>query len=418
MTHPKSLIFQLHKHWEVVEALVRAAREYPAFRTEQVLAVAGRVQPGLDQAAREEVVRSLLRAEILQAQPRTDDLLINPLVVDFVRGLTREHELGLASVLRARIDGMREALQAMNEGLDRADNDRVRQAAGWLAELIRQIRLQLENDKQAIMQIAEDAKSADSQIPLRHRYRRVLEAYDQYIEPMNQLMDTGPQGVFRHHLEAVEATLDRVLDWYIAQGALYSHRLQIRQVSYQAKALRREGRLIAQQCADTLFPLREEVRQNDALASAVSGMLGEVRRKGLRRALARRADVSSLPVWYSERGTRISAGDEIREVMARALAFEPAPAVFSEDVEPSDLPLPERVDEQALRRALLASLPVDDLLAWLRNRCPGVSDATLLRLCHDLSRDETWQVRYAGTRDTITLEKIRVTHHPWSLHES
>ena len=199
MTNPKSLIFQLHKHWDVVEALVRAVREYPAFRSDQVLALVGRMQPGLEFPAREDVVHSLLRA----------------------------------------------------------DNDRIRQAAARLADLIRQVRLQLDADKQAIMQIAEEAKSADSQIPLKRRYRRVLEAYDQYIEPMNQLMDTGPQGVFRHHLEAAEVTLDRVLDWYTAQGALYSHRLQIRQVAYQAKALRREGRLIAQQCADTLFPLRD-----------------------------------------------------------------------------------------------------------------------------------------------------------------
>lgn len=37
MANPKSLIFQLHKHWDVIESLVRASRERPAFDEETVL---------------------------------------------------------------------------------------------------------------------------------------------------------------------------------------------------------------------------------------------------------------------------------------------------------------------------------------------------------------------------------------------
>jgi CDP-glycerol glycerophosphotransferase (TagB/SpsB family) len=55
-------------------------------------------------------------------------------------------------------------------------------------------------------------------------------------------------------------------------------------VAHQAKELRRFGRLIAQQCADTVLPLREEMRQHNALTSAVSLLLGQVRKRGLRRA--------------------------------------------------------------------------------------------------------------------------------------
>ena len=93
------------------------------------------------------------------------------------------------------------------------------------------------------------------------------------------MMDTGPQGTFYRYLEDAERSLDLAFEQLSVQGGLYSHRLQLRQVAHQAKELRRFGRLIAQQCADTVLPLREEMRQHNALTSAVSLLLGQVRKR-------------------------------------------------------------------------------------------------------------------------------------------
>jgi hypothetical protein len=53
--------------------------------------------------------------------PRSSDLQLNAYVLEFVRGLTREHELGLAAVLQARVAAIREATEALNEGMLGAD---------------------------------------------------------------------------------------------------------------------------------------------------------------------------------------------------------------------------------------------------------------------------------------------------------
>lgn len=42
MATPKSLVFQLHKYWEVIDHLARLPRELPAFEEAQVLAVIAR----------------------------------------------------------------------------------------------------------------------------------------------------------------------------------------------------------------------------------------------------------------------------------------------------------------------------------------------------------------------------------------
>ena len=87
MANPKSLIFQLHKHWDVIEALVRASREWPAFDEAMVLRLIGKSSRGSDSEPEcGEILRSLCSSDVLQWLERTDTLQVNPLVQEFARG--------------------------------------------------------------------------------------------------------------------------------------------------------------------------------------------------------------------------------------------------------------------------------------------------------------------------------------------
>jgi hypothetical protein len=412
MSNPRSLVYALYTHWDAVELLVRLSREFAVLTCDQVLNGIAKASGELDAEARGAVLRALVNADILQTLPRSPDLQINAYVLEFVRGLTREHELGLAAVLQARVAAIREATETLNEGMLRADMDRVRGAANKLAELFRQISLQLDQDRHALLELAEDAKSADASMPLAQRYRRVLDAYDQYVEPMNQMMDTGPQGTFYRYLEDAERSLDLAFEQLTVQCGLYSHRLQLRQVAHQAKDLRRFGRLIAQQCADTVLPLREEMRQHNTLTSAVSLLLGQVRKRGLRRAMSRHTVSTAMPVWRNERGFRLQLGDEVRAVMAAAQQYQPQSVAFPQDEPGNAPPLLEHVDESAIRQQLKSSLPVNSLLDWLHSHHGHLQDATLLRLFHELQHEASWHIEASERPETTTLQAIRVLHHP------
>ena len=412
MANPRSLVYALYSHWDTVEVLVRLSREFAVLTTEQVLGCIAKVSPQLDAEAQGAALRTMVNADILQPCARSSDLQLNAYLLDFVRGLTREHELGLAAVLQARVAAIREATEGLNEGMQGADMDQARGAANKLAELFRQISLQLDQDRHALLELAEDAKSADASMPIAQRYRRVLEAYDHYVEPMNQMMDTGPQGTFYRYLEDAERSLDLAFEQLSVQGGLYSHRQQLRQVAHQAKELRRFGRLIAQQCADTVLPLREEMRQHNALTSAVSLLLGQVRKRGLRRALSRHAAGTTLPVWRNERGFRLQLGDEVRAVMAAAQQYQPQSVAFPQDDPGNAPPLLEHVDEAAIRQQLRSSLPVDSLLDWLHTHHGHLQDGTLLRLFHELQHESSWQIEASEHPEITTLQAIRVLHHP------
>lgn len=68
-----------------------------------------------------------------------------------------------------------------------------------------------------------------------------------------------------------------------SQGGLYSHQVLLRQVGFRVKDLRQSGRLALKQCTNILMPLREEIRRHNHLSAAIGQLLGEVRKKGLRR---------------------------------------------------------------------------------------------------------------------------------------
>ena len=196
MANPRSLVFALYSHWPVVEWLVQRTREIPAFESEQVLSMISKVDPSMQRDAREHVLRALINTEILRVLPRDELLQLNPLVLEFVRGLNREHELGLSAVLQARVQGIRDATERLNEAIESNDLDLLRQCAVQLTELFRQIAQQLDQDRHAILEIAEKAKSTEAHVPAERRYRQVLQAYDDYIEPMAEMMDSGPSGSF------------------------------------------------------------------------------------------------------------------------------------------------------------------------------------------------------------------------------
>lgn len=413
MANPRSLVFALYNHWQVVEWLVQLSREYPAFESAQIIELIGKVDARNTQEDRDSILRSLINAEILQQLPRNDLLQLNGHVIEFVRGLTREHELGLSAVLQARVQAVREATSELNEALEQRDLDKLRNACVRLAELFRQVGMQLDQDRHAILEIAEKAKSADSQMPAERRYRQVLQAYDEYIEPMAAMMDSGPNGTFYRHLEDSEHTLDHAIEILSAQGALYSLRILVRQSGFQAKELRKLGREVLKQCSDTLLPLREELRQHNSLSATISQLLGQVRKRGLAHVFRKQ----QLPIWRADRPKRVSVGDEIRTVMAEARNFQPTSMAFPPEPPAVSISELQLVDGIELRERLSKCLPIPSLLDWLYSNYALLNDATLLRLYHELINEPEWQMAQADQPLSTELGQLRVTHYPHGVSQ-
>lgn len=411
MPSPKSLISALHTHWDAMEALVPLGRDLPVFEIDQVQGVIARVYPGIAASERDEKLRQMVSSGLLEALPRGGLLELHPLVREFVRGLLKEHALGLSSVLRARLDGVSSTVSILQEGLQVSDLDKLRRGATQLSELFHEIHQQLEHDHHAIMDMAERAKASNANVPISRRYSEVLAAFDEYIAPMTEMMDPGPEGAFIRKLEHAEQVLDHAYEVLSAQGALYSLRIATRHAAYRAKELRRMGREVLAHCIDTLMPLREEFRQHNSLSSAISTLLGRVRKRGLRRVFAKH----DLPLWRRDQPRRVAVGDEVKTLMAEALNFQPQTVAFPDEVKDTASLQIDRVDMPSLRAALESSGAVPDLLVWLRHYAADWSDSSLLRVYHELLFEDRAQVAIAEQPTTVDLHSIRISYTPHGI---
>ena len=405
---PRSLVYSLGTHWDVIEWLVQKSREQLYFEPEQVVSVIAKVYPNLSVMECEETLRKLANSGLLEVLARGNALQINSYVLEFVRGLTREHELGLSAVLHVRVQAIRDANDKLNEGIQLNNMDMIRHAAMNLSELFRQISQQLDQDRHAILDIAEKAKASDSQLSAAHRYREVLQAYDHYVEPMAQMMDSGATGTFYRYLEQAEHSLDKAVEKLTTQGSLYTQRQHIRQVAFFAKELRQLGREVLKQCSDTLLPLREEIRQHNQLTTAISYLLGQVRKRGLTRTFR----ATELPLWKRDSPRRISVGDNVLTIMAEAQHYQPVSVTFPEDTPAITAAELDLVDDDAVSQHLVSQLPVADLLAWLQRHYSHLSDATLLRLYHAFTQQNEWSISLSEQEVTCELKHIYVSHYP------
>lgn len=412
MATPKSILYQLHKHWDIVEQLTRLSRQFVSFDLQTLERVINRyAEKGTDSNATK---ASLLNAGVLQRLSRRYDFQLNPVVLEFTKGLTREHELGLSEVLKVRVEGIQKAASLLSDGIEESDTEKLGSGVKQLTDLFRKITLQLEQDKHAIMEISENAKSSNTSIPIERRYREVLEAYDQYVEPMNDMMDSGSGASFYPMLEQTERILDQAVDTLSKRGALYHQRLAVRQIAYQTKELRLQGRLVAKECAQTLLPLRQEVRQHNQLTTVISRLLGGVRKLGSKRVLGSQ----NIPGWLRERNSRIQVGSDIRNFMAEALNYQPNNMQFPEE---HDLPKGEQiawVDEHKLKARVNESLPINNLMEWLKQNYSDLPDPLLLRLYHELAKDTQWVSLICSEQSSTKLHTIKVKYHAHVLDQS
>jgi hypothetical protein len=411
MINPRSLIRALDKHWDAIERLMLLGREQITHERDEVLALLGKVYLNESTDQHVERLQQLINSELLIEMPHSNTLQLNENVRQFVAGLLHEHELGLSDILKARIVDIKTGLELLRQAVQDSDMAALQRGAVRMDDQLRQMLRQLDQDTHAIQDIAERAKAADERMPLARRYREVLEAYDRYVQPMTELMDTGAGGSFYPLLEEAERVVEALALQLSIQGALYSHQRLLRHIGFRVKALRQAGLAALKQCTNTLMPLREEIRRHNQLSAAIGQLLGDVRKKGLRRTLPQQ----SLPAWRKERPVSVAIGPGLLTLMEQARHYRPKAVDFPEPMTGDAAIQLERVDEEAVRKHFYRSLPLPDLMRWLADHYGDYQDITLLRLYHALIRLPDISAYPDNEETRVVLKQVAIRHHRHAL---
>jgi hypothetical protein len=361
MANPRSLVRALDKQWDILEQLVLAGKQSPIWEADQLRQLLNRCYPQESPAQQYDRLQQLINAEILMQLPRCEDFKLDDRVREFISQLLNEYELSSPEIIKAHISEIKAALDDLHDAMQNQDMAKLQRGIKRIYTQIEEVSQRLEGDAHAIADIAERAKTADSQMPLARRYQEVLETYDRYILPMTELMDTGTGGIFYPLLEKTEAVLDVLSEQLAIQGALFSHQHNLRYLNFALKELRRSGRETLKYCTHTLMPLREEYRRHNELSTAVAKLLGEVRKRGLKHTFAD----SDLPLWRREQTRRITIDASLLTFWAQARGYTPQVVAFPDVIDDPHATPQEWLDEQAIEQHLNASLPVADLMLWL-----------------------------------------------------
>ena len=263
---------------------------------------------------------------------------------------------------------------------------------------VRDVLKKLANDEQALVAVAERAKTSDRQIPLRQRYAEVLATWDEYVEPMIQLVNAD--GAFEQGVRKVENVLLRMLSEQQRLGHLVDDDMLLR-THARILEMQTSAQLTLRHARELLLPLREEARRHNAVTRGAALALSVIRRKGLDA-----VPQAAMPMFTRPQSTFLGSSGQVEAYVYALARFEAKPSRFPKAHKSSkggEPPRAPRTVKEMLERCTDA-LPMPDLMSWLLEQEPDGATDELLYWFSRLSREKRFQRERLERRDYYTQE--------------
>jgi hypothetical protein len=391
-----------------VESLVIKGHDTPFFDGETLNRVA-LTHNAQDRNLADDAIRQLIAKGILLPIGGYEEYQLHGPTRDFALSLSQEHDLGLAETIRVEVDEMGRLGEEIQIALAKSDLSALQDHVSKLGNRMQAISLQLQNDTQAIQNIADKAKTLPPGTPLAERYREVLDSFERYVEPMVQLLQRDQSG-FSALTERIEDQLIHAENLCIQIGALVSWRRKIFATARYLRTLRAAARESIELCRETLLPLREEYLKNSGIAIAVAQLLSIARKKGLAKAIPK----NRILLGGSGRAQRIIPGRFTKAYMANLMQYKPQAVVFPDS--PEGPPLYQaRLRLESVIDNLRKAPEGSSLLPWLQEQYPEQGEKEHLRLYHELLRHMVDQMEHQDQERAEKMSQHILRYYPHTL---
>ena len=397
MIDPKRVLRALAEHWALLEPL---CERFDA-GTLSLVELRKQLALQLPDGSPSEVTTLLdtwIRLDILVPVAKSPNRFeLNAQIHDFLAYLRREHRLGLCLEIEAYLRHLERLAGHIQDAFEVRDAQDLARQLRLLDMRVRDVLKKLANDEQALVGVAERAKTSDRQIPLRQRYAEVLATWDEYVEPMIQLV--AADGAFEQGVRHVEQVLLKLLGEQQRLGQLVDDDLLLRT---HARILEMQGiaQLTLRRARELLLPLREEARRHNAVTRGAALALAAIRRKGLDA-----VPQAALPLFSRPQSNFLGSASQVEAYVYALARFKPKPAQFpkASASRRGAPPRAPRTAREMLERCEQA-LPLPDLMLWLLEQEPDGATDELLYWFSRLSRDARFQRERLQRRDYLTRE--------------
>ncbi|ASD67240.1 hypothetical protein [Pseudoalteromonas piscicida] len=283
MIPAKKLLNTINEHWSVLELLFKRFK-LADFSLKDVQNILKQKNPSWTSERIYKETNRLLQQEIIIPLAKSSQLEINRAIADFASFLLQEESLGLAEEITVLVKDLERLGNRIAQAGEEADYSELRRFSRIMDERVRKIVKLFEHNESAIMNLVEQAKSDTSTLSLGMRYKAVLEAFDEYIEPMLEMVDI--HGPFQRCFDQIELQVSEQIDEIEQLGRGAADKRMLEQLRTRILDMHLIGRESLSRSADLLMPLREELRRNTLITRQASKVLGQIRKRGVDRLLS------------------------------------------------------------------------------------------------------------------------------------
>ncbi|MGA4606308.1 hypothetical protein [Pseudoalteromonas maricaloris] len=283
MIPAKKLLNTINEHWSVLELLFKRFK-LADFSLKDVQNILKQKNPSWSSERIYKETNRLLQQEIIIPLAKSSQLEINRAIADFASFLLQEESLGLAEEITVLVKDLERLGNRIAQAGEEADYSELRRFSRIMDERVRKIVKLFEHNESAIMNLVEQAKSDTSTLSLGMRYKAVLEAFDEYIEPMLEMVDI--HGPFQRCFDQIELQVSEQIDEIEQLGRGAADKRMLEQLRTRILDMHLTGRESLSRSADLLMPLREELRRNTLITRQASKVLGQIRKRGVDRLLS------------------------------------------------------------------------------------------------------------------------------------
>ena len=407
MLSAKKVIKCLDEHWPVLETLVSRSA-LGSFSFQDVQALIQRHNPSLssEQVFRE--AQRLLQQEVLIPLAKSSQLELNRAVLEFIQFLIQEHQLGTVGDIQSRIEDLDRLRGKLKTAADGKDVSEMRRFIRLMDERVREVVKHFRKNESAILHLVEQAKADESKLSLAKRYSAVMEAFDEYIEPVLQMIDIN--GPFQHSIAALELLLSDLIIHIEQTGFLQGEKEPLVQLRTRLLEMNQLGRESLIRSTDVLMPLREELRKNTLLSRNASALLALLRKKGLEPTL------EQLVPKFSSDHQKFSLGsaNQITSYMAELVDYQDDNYQMPEQVDQAahhNIRVPELADVLKFARTQKANT---DLSLWLSKSYPQLPVDEMLFLYQELSRAPSLKLQHLEQLTELEVNGYRLKLHPFA----
>ncbi|MBQ4812580.1 hypothetical protein J8M20_14575 [Pseudoalteromonas luteoviolacea] len=408
MIPAKKVLSTLNEHWSVLELLFKRFK-MADFSIKDVQNIIKLKNPNWSSERVFRETNRLLNQEIIIPLAKSSQLEINRAVADFASFLLQEEHLGLAEEITVLVKDLQRLGERLTEAGNEGDHSELRRFSRIMDERVRKIVKLYQHNESAILNLVEQAKSDHSNLSLKRRYQAVIEAFDEYIEPMLEMVDI--HGPFHACFSKIESAISEQIDQIEQLGRGAQDKRMLEQLRTRILDMHLVGRESLGKSADMLMPLREELRRNTLITRQAAKVLGLIRKNGVDRMLS-----PVQPEFVSDI-QRFNLGQKRHMVayMASLAEFEHEEYQLPDHQDVPAYQSPNIPDYSDVRKSFTSSgTKRTALLGFLSDTYPNLEADEMLFLYQKLISDPELKVAQSDSQETMQLANAKIKLYPFS----